>query len=55
MKPVVYSMMENKNVFAVEKGWRREGKDVGYRKGVIHRENSRRKYYALTFKISTLF
>jgi hypothetical protein len=55
MKPAVYSMAENKNVFGVEKGWRRDGKDVGYKKGVIHRENSRRKYYALTFKISTLF
>jgi len=28
MKPAVYSMAENKYVFGVEKGWRREGKDV---------------------------
>ena len=37
MAPVVYSMAENKNVFGVERGWRRQGKDICYKKGIIPR------------------
>ena len=55
MAPAVYSMAENKYSFGVEKGWRREGKEVGYKKGIIPRENSRRMYYKLSFKLSTMF
>jgi hypothetical protein len=53
MKPVVYSLAENKHVFDVEKGWRRTGTDISYKKGKLHRENSHRLYYRLTFKLST--
>jgi hypothetical protein len=37
MAPAVYSMAENKMVFGVERGWRREGKEVSYSKGTINR------------------
>jgi hypothetical protein len=37
MAPAVYSMAENKNVSGVERGWRRGGKEVVYKKGDIHR------------------
>jgi hypothetical protein len=55
MAPAVYSSAENKCAHEVEKGWRRQGKDVTYRKGIIPRENSRRMYYKLSFKLSTSF
>lgn len=55
MAPAVYSMAENKFNLGVEKGWRREGKEVCYKKGIIPRENSRRMYYKLSFKLSTIF
>lgn len=55
MAPVVYSMAENKHNFNVERGWRRTGREVAYKKGIIPRENSRRMYYKLSFKLSTLF
>lgn len=37
MKPVVYSLLENNRVFDVEKGWRRMGNEVSYRKGKLPR------------------
>jgi hypothetical protein len=37
MAPAVYSMAENKNVEGIEKGWKRQGKDVAYKKGAIQR------------------
>jgi hypothetical protein len=55
MAPAVYSLAENKCTLGVEKGWRRQGKDVIYRKGIIPREHSRRMYYKLSFKLSTSF
>lgn len=55
MAPAVYSLAENKGVLDVSKGWRRQGKDVSYKKGNICRENSRKMYYKLSFKISTIF
>lgn len=55
MAPAIYSMAENKNIFGLDKGWRRAGRDVSYKKGYLHRENSRRMYYKLTFKFETLF
>jgi hypothetical protein len=55
MTPAIYSMAENKNVYGLDRGWRRAGKDVSYKRGQIPRERSRRMYYKLTFKIETLF
>jgi hypothetical protein len=55
MAPCVYSFLENKRQVENEKGWRRIGKDVAYRKGAIPRETSRRMYYKLTFKLSSSF
>lgn len=55
MTPAVYSMAENNNVFGSEKGWKRQGKDVSYKKGKIPKENSRHMYSKLSFKISTSF
>lgn len=37
MAPAVYSLAENKGLLGVEKGWRRQGKDVSYKKGIINR------------------
>lgn len=37
MAPAIYSMAENKYIFGVEKGWRRDGKDVHYKKGFLPR------------------
>ena len=37
MTPVIYSMAENKGVLGVDRGWRREGKDVSYKKSGINR------------------
>lgn len=53
MAPAVYSVAENNGQLGLEKGWKRDGKEVSYRKGTVPRENSRRMYYKLTFKIST--
>jgi hypothetical protein len=33
MAPAVYSMAENKSIFGVERGWRRAGKEITYKKG----------------------
>ncbi len=55
MAPAVYSLAENKYSYTVERGWRRYGKEVTYKKGIIPRQNSKRMYYKLTFKISTIF
>jgi hypothetical protein len=33
MAPAVYSMAENKNIAGVERGWRRSGKQVSYKRG----------------------
>ena len=55
MTPVIYSMAENKGLFGNDRGWRREGKEVSYKKSCINRQNSRRYYYQLKFKLSTLF
>lgn len=52
MKPAVYSLKENNNVFDVEKGWKRDGEEVVYKKGKLPREGSHRMYYRLTFKIT---
>lgn len=49
MTPVLYSVhMYKKN--GTE--WFNAGKDVIYKKGSIPRENSRRYYYKLSFKIN---
>ena len=53
MKPVVYSMADNRNLPDTEKGWKRTATDVSYRKGQLPREYSSRMYYRLTFKITT--
>jgi hypothetical protein len=37
MLPAVYSMAENKYVFGLDKGWRRDGKEVSYKKGTLPR------------------
>jgi hypothetical protein len=33
MTPAFYSMAENKGIFGLDRGWRREGKEVSYKKG----------------------
>lgn len=37
MLPAVYSMAENKNVLGVDRGWRRAGKEVSYKKSDLNR------------------
>ncbi len=37
MAPAVYSVAENKGNLGVERGWRREGKEVVYKKGIMPR------------------
>ncbi len=37
MAPAIYSMAENKNVFGLDRGWRRAGTEVSYKKGSIPR------------------
>jgi hypothetical protein len=37
MAPAVYSLAENKYSYTVERGWRRYGKEVTYKKGIIPR------------------
>lgn len=37
MTPVIYSMAENKGILGVDRGWRREGKEVSYKKSGINR------------------
>ncbi len=53
--PVVYSLVENRYVENLEKGWKRIGKDVCYKRGKLPRENSRKMYFKLTFKVSTSY
>ena len=52
MGPAIYSTQEHRKT-GVE--WFRGGKDVCYKKGSIPRENSRRFYYKLTFKITNKY
>lgn len=49
MAPAVYSELANKRNGTE---WFRMGKDVVYKKGLIPKENSRRHYYQLSFKIN---
>lgn len=52
MGPAIYSTLANKK-YGSE--WSRGGKDVCYKKGVLPRENSRRYYYKLSFKLTSRF
>ena len=48
MQPVVFSRIRNK-MFGEE--WKREGRAITYRKGSVKRENTRRSYFTLSFRI----
>lgn len=37
MKPVVYSLLDNHRCLHVEKGWKRMGSEVSYKKGKLPR------------------
>jgi hypothetical protein len=49
MLPAVYSMAANSQKADIEKGWRRSGSQVSYKKGRLLRENSRRYYYSFPY------
>lgn len=50
MQPVVLSEMRLKKN---KESWQRLGKVVGYTRNTVRRENSRRYYYTLTFKLTS--
>jgi hypothetical protein len=53
MKPAVYSLAENRHSKDQEKGWRRVGTEVSYKRGKLPREYSNKMYYRLSFKVAT--
>lgn len=50
MQPVVFSEVKYKKN---KESWQRMGKVVGYTKNAVRRENSRRYYYTLSFKLTS--
>jgi len=50
MQPVVFSEARYKKN---RESWQRMGKVVGYSRNSVRRENSRRYYYTLTFKLTS--
>ena len=49
MLPATFSRLEYERT---GKGWQRSGREVSYKRGPIPRENSRRHYYRLSFKLT---
>jgi hypothetical protein len=51
MAPAVFSVSDSLKYNTPDKAWKRQGTNVVYRRGKIPRENSRRYYYSLSFKL----